>query len=100
MPPAVRIMTLAAEPLPANGDPAISTGLACAHCGLPVPARLIVAHEENQFCCTGCEAVYQTLHACGLESYYRLRGAAANSADLQPAHVSNGTFEAFDTPTF
>jgi Cu2+-exporting ATPase len=93
-------MTLVAETISSNGDSAAPADVTCAHCGLAVPPRLIVDEAENQFCCTGCEAVYQTLHACGLELYYRLRDAAANFAELQPARVSNGTFEAFDSPTF
>ena len=47
----------------------------CAHCAQPVPAGLVEAGAEHQFCCPGCRAVYQTIHACGLDSYYRLRDA-------------------------
>src|SRR5437899_3231590 len=100
MRPAVTLMTLIAETIPWSGDSAARAGVTCAHCGLAVPARLVVAGASNQFCCTGCEAVYQTLHACGLESYYRLRDAAASSDAPQPARPSNGMFEAFDSPTF
>ena len=52
----------------------------CAHCDLPVPAGLIEPDAETQFCCAGCRAVYGTLHACGLDAYYRLRDVAASPA--------------------
>jgi Cu2+-exporting ATPase len=72
--------------------------VACAHCALPVPAGLIVAGEERQFCCAGCRAVYETIHACGLDSYYRLREAAA--ANLRPAAPSAESYDSFDAPAF
>jgi Cu2+-exporting ATPase len=70
----------------------------CAHCAQPVPAGLIVDGAERQFCCTGCRAVYETIHACGLDEYYRLRDVAA--ATLARAEPSKGKFESFDTDTF
>jgi P-type Cu2+ transporter len=60
----------------------------CAHCGLPVPEGAPMAaatacdpgdsgaSAEPRFCCTGCEAVWHTLHSCGLEQYYALQRAA------------------------
>lgn len=60
----------------------------CAHCGLPVPEGAPAAAAmprdagdsgatvEHRFCCTGCEAVWHTLHSCGLEQYYALQRAA------------------------
>src|SRR5262249_6142191 len=70
----------------------------CAHCNQSVPRGLVVADAESQFCCTGCRAVYETLHSCGLDSYYRLRDAARSSTE--PAKPTLGTFESFDSPTF
>lgn len=32
--------------------------IACAHCGLPVPAGAVVADGPQQFCCAGCRAVF------------------------------------------
>ena len=69
----------------------------CDHCGLPVPAGLIEAQAEHQFCCGGCRAVFETIHACDLTAYYKLRDTAGKAA---PAAVSGGRFEAFDTPAF
>ena len=70
----------------------------CAHCAQPVPTALIERDDEHQFCCAGCRAVYQTIHACGLDSYYRLRDAA--DAALKPARLSEDTFASFDDPAF
>ena len=47
----------------------------CSHCGLPVPRGLIDPASETQFCCGGCRAVWESLHACGLEAYYAMRQA-------------------------
>jgi Cu2+-exporting ATPase len=70
----------------------------CAHCNLPVPAGLIEPEASQQFCCGGCRAVYEAVHACGLDSYYRLRDAA--DATLAPAHPSESKFESFDSDKF
>lgn len=69
----------------------------CAHCGQPVPGGLIDAGAAAQFCCAGCRVVYETLHACGLEAYYRLRD---DEAPGTPAKPSDKPFEEFDAPTF
>src|SRR6266536_3613684 len=73
--------------------------LACAHCSLPVPAGLIELDAAQQFCCAGCRAVYETIHACGLDSYYRLRDAAIN-ATFRPASPAGDTFDLFNSPAF
>ncbi len=78
--------------------PPHAASAACAHCSLPVPAGLIEPAASQQFCCAGCRAVYQTLHACGLESYYRLREAA--EAPLHPASPAASSFASFDSPAF
>jgi Cu2+-exporting ATPase len=50
---------------------------ACAHCLLEVPEREavrgVVAGEERAFCCAGCRAVFELVHAEGLGAYYRER---------------------------
>lgn len=71
----------------------------CAHCGLEVPPGLVEPDRGHQFCCAGCRAVFEAVHACGLDSYYKLRQAAAE-AEKKPASVSAGSFQAFDAPTF
>jgi len=70
----------------------------CAHCRLPVPAAWIDPAAEHQFCCAGCRAVFESVHACGLSNYYRLRDAA--DAQFAPAHPGRSKFAAFDTEAF
>lgn len=74
----------------------------CAHCGLPVPAGLVVADAKEQFCCHGCKTVFEVLHSCGLEQYYRLRQAAESSGDTSsgPALATGRRFGEFDDPAF
>jgi Cu2+-exporting ATPase len=72
--------------------------IACAHCAQPVPAGLVEGGGAEQFCCAGCRAVYESIRACGLDSYYRLRGAA--DAALKPARPSADSFAAFDAAAF
>lgn len=79
--------------------PHVAAGAAavCAHCGLDVPASLIVAAEPRQFCCSGCRTVYELLSGCGLDAYYRVRAAADGG---RPAQVSGRGYEEYDDPTF
>lgn len=53
---------------------------ACFHCGLPNPggATWHAAWDgvERWFCCAGCLGVAQTIHAAGLEGFYRRCGAS------------------------
>ncbi|SFR48688.1 Cu2+-exporting ATPase [Marinobacter daqiaonensis] len=50
---------------------------ACYHCSEPVrPAEAIVpdpAKPDRAFCCHGCRAVFETIHAEGLDSFYQHR---------------------------
>lgn len=52
----------------------------CFHCGLPnPPGRRFEAPVEGElrvFCCAGCLAVAQTIHAAGLDGFYAARTAA------------------------
>ena len=70
----------------------------CAHCDSAVPGGLVESGGDQQFCCAGCRAVFETLHACGLDSYYRLREAAEVAP--RPAKLSESGFDSFDSPTF
>lgn len=73
----------------------------CSHCGLPVPAGLVVMDREEQFCCSGCELVYGTLRSSGLdESFYSLRARFEDSGDAAPARATGRGFEAFDREAF
>src|SRR5579871_637929 len=91
-------MTLATEIFAPSLPAARRESVICAHCGNDVPQGLVDDSAQEQFCCAGCRAVYSTLHACGLEDYYRLREATAGSA--KPAHPKDETFESFDSPSF
>jgi len=78
-----------------------STKVACTHCGLPVPPALRRAGAAEQFCCHGCEAVYQTLQSCGLDQYYRVRDALdAPTAPAPPTPDTEQGYATFDAPAF
>jgi Cu2+-exporting ATPase len=57
----------------------------CFHCGAPNPARSDWHAELNgasrRFCCAGCLAVAQTIHAAGLERFYAARTAVLARPD-------------------
>lgn len=72
--------------------------VACAHCNLPVPAGLIAAESEHSFCCEGCRSVFEIIHSCGLEQYYRLRAEA--ESENRPAATSGRRYEEFDDAAF
>jgi Cu2+-exporting ATPase len=63
------------SPLPASAQSF------CVHCGLP-------AASGQEFCCSGCRAVYSTIHKLGLEEYYKYRGIHA-SPELRGIPGSN-----------
>lgn len=60
----------------------------CIHCGNTIESSNI--HE--QFCCKGCEAVYQLLTENGLENFYSLRNKINPSAKFQ----TKNSFEHLD----
>lgn len=70
----------------------------CTHCGQPVPGGLVDPKSELQFCCAGCRVVYDTIHSCGLDSFYRLRQIAGET--LQPPQPTGSRYVAFDAPEF
>lgn len=83
----------------------------CIHCRLPIPVAVLNEHAKRHagdsielaktealFCCTGCEAAYELLHASGLDDFYSYR-ANEPGATGRPAGSSE-SFEEFDDPTF
>lgn len=51
-----------------------TTASRCFHCGLPVGAdgdTAEIAGHQRPFCCGGCRAVCEAIHAAGLEGFYR-----------------------------
>ncbi|MEM9345892.1 MAG: heavy metal translocating P-type ATPase [Planctomycetota bacterium] len=71
----------------------------CSHCGQPVPLGLIVAGQEQQFCCQGCASVYELIHSCGLDAYYRLREQSEAAAQAVPA-TDGDRLAVFDADKF
>ncbi len=68
--------------------------VACAHCGLAVPAGLLRDGEKEQFCCSGCRQVYTLVREWGFDQYYRL--VDQQQGTLEPARVTGRSFEDFD----
>ena len=72
----------------------------CTHCGLPVPAGLIEAGQEEQFCCHGCATAYRLIHANGLDSFYRMLDASTDRNALRRDVEKREQFDEFDEPVF
>ncbi|MBL0173337.1 MAG: heavy metal translocating P-type ATPase [Gemmatimonadaceae bacterium] len=79
----------------AEVDEQAVTEVACTHCGLPVPPGLLVDDAPQQFCCSGCSAVYAILHEHGLDRYYDFAERRES-----PVRASGRSYEEFDHPTF
>ena len=62
--------------------------VACAHCGLSVPAG------RETYCCSGCEIVAGAIAANGLEQFYALRERPA------PASTTGRGYTELDDPAF
>lgn len=89
---------LAQPELHAKAD-ASSADCTCTHCDLPVPAGLVVPGQANQFCCQGCASVYELIHGCGLDSYYRLR-EQSESPGRSVTLTNADRLASFDTDKF
>ena len=76
-----------------RGDAAVE--VACTHCGGPVPAGLVDAAAERQFCCAGCATAFAVLHEHGLDGYYGL----AERREV-PVRPSGRSYEEFDHAAF
>ncbi len=65
--------------------PAAASDSRCFHCDLPNPPgrqwRAELLGAERAFCCAGCLAVAQTIHAAGLDGFYAARTAALARPD-------------------
>ncbi|GIK84750.1 MAG: copper-translocating P-type ATPase [Betaproteobacteria bacterium] len=76
MPASPTVPATAGAPQASSASP----GAACFHCGLPNPPgrrhEASVGGAMRAFCCAGCLAVAQTIHAAGLEGFYAARTAA------------------------
>ena len=89
----MRLPTACAEPVPdpdcIAGKPqdaiAPSAQDDCYHCGNANPEptrwRAVVNGASRSFCCAGCLAIAQTIHAAGLDAFYEQRTAAAERCE-------------------
>ena len=69
------------------------TSHACSHCGLPVPTARVDPGGDEQFCCAGCQSVYEVIHGLGLGAYYQLVDERG-----EPAKERSGSFAELDHP--
>jgi len=70
--------------------------VACAHCGLPVPADRQQPDGQPSYCCSGCETVAGAIEACGLERYYTMKETEGAS----PASPTGRSYDELDDPGF
>ncbi len=86
---------------PEQKKPALAAETPCVHCGLPVGTH--PAGRDPYFCCTGCQVVYETLHAAGYgDTYYRLRQVAPDRSRARPAdtRIDDLQISELDTEAF
>ncbi|MBT7012984.1 MAG: heavy metal translocating P-type ATPase [Planctomycetes bacterium] len=76
----------------------LTPAILCAHCGLPVPAGLVVDGDELQFCCRGCRTVYEAIHGAGLAGFYQLR--EGDDFQAESARTTGRSFAELDDPEF
>jgi Cu2+-exporting ATPase len=67
----------------------------CAHCGLEVPLGGCDPLADHQFCCSGCRAAWELIHAAGLEAYYHGEDRRA-----LPVVASGRRYQEFDHQAF
>ena len=75
----------------------------CYHCGLPIPAGVDLPVDvdgaRHQMCCTGCQAVAESIVSSGLIDYYRRRDAMPEQArEAMPDELKD--LGLFDHPDF
>ncbi|MCL2871611.1 MAG: heavy metal translocating P-type ATPase [Betaproteobacteria bacterium] len=60
----------------------------CYHCGTENPPGVrwqsVLKGRTRTFCCAGCQAVAQTIHAAGLEAFYATRTVSAQTPEEVP----------------
>lgn len=69
------------------------TTLQCLHCQQPIGADAV-----GEFCCQGCQSVYQLLNACGLAEYYELRKKLGSFRPAQAVGAFDSQFAYLDDP--
>lgn len=101
---------LASDPAPApaqrgrtgTASPGAAAQAACFHCGLPVTDAEPLAAEldgrRRVFCCGGCQALAQTLHAAGFAHLYGDEARFARPIDDDARREAEPIWAAYDTP--
>ncbi|NSX13822.1 heavy metal translocating P-type ATPase [Cupriavidus taiwanensis] len=99
---------LAPFPPPAGRDGADTAArgaaapLACFHCGLPVtdadPLAADLDGSRRVFCCGGCQALAQTLHAAGFAHLYGDEARFARPIDDDARREAEPVWAAYDAP--
>ncbi|SOZ35217.1 heavy metal translocating P-type ATPase [Cupriavidus neocaledonicus] len=76
--------------------------LACFHCGLPVtdaePLAADLDGSRRVFCCGGCQALAQTLHAAGFAHLYGDEARFARPIDDEARREAEPIWAAYDAP--
>ncbi|MDF3839857.1 heavy metal translocating P-type ATPase [Cupriavidus basilensis] len=86
----------------ASGAPAAVAQDGCFHCGQPLPAAEPALHasidgHEQSFCCGGCQALAQTLHAAGFGHLYGDQVRFARPIDEAARREAEPVWAAYDT---
>ncbi|WP_116324628.1 heavy metal translocating P-type ATPase [Cupriavidus taiwanensis] len=79
-----------------------AAALACFHCGLPVteaePLAADLDGSRRVFCCGGCQALAQTLHAAGFAHLYGDEARFARPIDDDARREAEPIWAAYDAP--
>lgn len=101
--PAYSLPDLPNSPLArASGAPAAVVQEGCFHCGQPLPAAEPSLHasiggKDQSFCCGGCQALAQTLHAAGFGHLYGDQARFARPIDETARREAEPVWAAYDT---
>lgn len=86
----------------AGGASAAVAHEGCFHCGQPLPATGPALHasidgKDQSFCCGGCQALTQTLHAAGFGHLYGDQARFARPIDDAARREAEPVWAAYDT---
>ena len=101
--PAYSLPDLPNSPLArASGAPTAVVQEGCFHCGQPLSAAEPALHasidgKEQSFCCGGCQALAQTLHAAGFGHLYGDQARFARPIDEAARREAEPVWAAYDT---
>ena len=69
----------------------------CDHCHLEFEEHVMIAQEQLNFCCKGCQGVYHLLKTEHLDSFYDKLGSKTITPPLE---VNNDDLSKFDSESF